>query len=199
MILDKLAKLDEHKRAPAAVLVILAAACVCYFAITRNSVVKLQTAKANYADAQTAYANAENQQARLSDLLKQLEKKEELFQNYRQQYFSAAQAAKFFENINAAAIACNLKPLSRIISEPKEFASDKEAGQKNKLLKMQSAKVTVFGNYFDIIDFMDELAGRPQKVSLTNLYLTLPTKDDSHPKASFEIILIIDSSKDIKK
>jgi Tfp pilus assembly protein PilO len=195
MILDRLVKLDERKRISAAVLVVVIAACVCYFAITRKSVIELQTAKADYTGIQTAYASTENQQAELFNLQKQFEEKEKQLQEHQQQCFSSTEAAKFFENIEAAALACNLKPVSRTVSEPKEFAADKE----QKLLKTQSAKIVVAGSYFDIIDFLNELVDRPQKVGITNLYIALPAGENSHPKASFEIILFTDSPKDAGK
>ncbi|MGA2914539.1 MAG: type 4a pilus biogenesis protein PilO [Sedimentisphaerales bacterium] len=199
MILERLIKLDERKRISIAVLAALAAACVCYAAITRNSVVKLQAAKANYTGVRTAYAIAENKQSEFSDLQKQFEEKEKQLQRYQQQCFSAAEASQFFENINAVALTYNLKPISRIVSEPKEFSADKEAKPKQKFLKTQSAKVSVTGRYFDIIDFINELVERPQKVGITNLNIALPAGEEHNPKASFEIILVIDLSKDAKK
>ncbi|MCX5632244.1 MAG: type 4a pilus biogenesis protein PilO [Phycisphaerae bacterium] len=163
---------------------------------------KLQAAKANYTGIQTVYASTENQQAELSNLQKQFEEKEKKFQEYQQQCFSSTQASQFFENINAAAIAYNLKPLSRIISEPKKIG-DSEINDGNapppQFLKTQSAKIAVCGNYFDIIDFVNELVDRPQKIGITNLHIALPVGEEFSPKASFEIILVIDSSKDTKK
>lgn len=199
MILERLIKLSERKRISVAVLAILAAACVCYIAITRNSVVKLQTAKANYAGIRTAYAIAENQRAELSNFEEIFKEKEKQLQEFQQQYFSLAEAVQFFENINAMAIVYNLKPISRIISEPMEFLADKEAEPQQQFLKTQSAKVVVAGSYFDIIDFVNELVDRPQKVSITNLHITLPVGEEFYPKASLEISLVTDSSKDTKK
>lgn len=202
MILDRLIKLDDRKRISAAVLTVLTVACVCYFAITRNSVVNLQTAKANYTDIQTVYTITQNQRAGLPDLQKQFEEKEKQFQDSQQQCFSGAEALQFFENINTMALVYNLKPVSRVISEPKKFG-DNEINDGNapppQFLQTQSAKIGIAGNYFNIIDFLNELIDRPQKVSITNLYITLPAGEGSNPKASFEIILVIDSSKDIKK
>jgi Tfp pilus assembly protein PilO len=198
MILERLIKLSERKRISVAVLAILAAACVCYIAITRNSVVKLQTAKANYAGIRTAYAIAENQQAELLNFEEIFKEKEKQLQEFQQQYFSIAEAVQFFENINAMALVYNLKPISRIISEPMEFLADKEAKQQQ-FLKTQSAKIVVTGSYFDIIDFINELIDRPQKVSITNLHIALPVGEEFYPKASLEISLVTDSSKDTKK
>jgi Tfp pilus assembly protein PilO len=199
MILERLIKLNERKRISLAVLAILAVACVCYAAITRNSVVKLQTANANYTGIRTAYAIAENQQAGLLELQNLFRKKETQLQECRQRYFSVAEALRFFENINAMALAYNLKPISGIVSEPKEFVSEKEAKPKLNFLKTQSAKIIVAGSYFDIIDFLNEFADRPQKVSITNLHIALPPGEEFYPKASFEISLIMDSSMDEKK
>ena len=199
MIMEKLTKLDKPKRISAAVLTVLAAACVCYFAITRNSITKLNAANANYADIEAAYTATENQQAELSNLQKQFEEKEKEFQEYQQHCFSSIQAVQFLENVNAMALAYNLKPMSRIISEPKELVADKEAKPQQQFLKTQSAKIAVCGNYFDIVDFMKELTNRPQKVCITNLRIALPAGEGANPKASFEIILIIDSLKDMKK
>ena len=199
MIIERLTKLDEPKRKTAAILALLVVACVCYFAITRGSVAKLQAAKANYAGIEAAYTAAENQQAELSNLQKQLEEKEKKFQEYQQHCFNSTQAVQFFENINAMALACNLKPISRVISEPKELVADKEAKPQQQFLKTQSAKVSVSGSYFDIVDFMSELTDRPQKVSITNLHIALPEGEKFNPKASFEVILVIDQSEDVEK
>jgi Tfp pilus assembly protein PilO len=200
MIMEKLTKLDKPKRISAAVLTVLAAACVCYFVITRNSITKLNAANTNYAGIKAAYTATENQQAELSNLQKQLEEKEKKFQEYQQRCFSNIQAVQFLENVNAMALAYNLKPVSRIISEPMKPISTKEESEpKQKFLKTQSAKIAVCGNYFDIVDFMKELTNRPQKVCITNLRIALPAGEGANPKASFEIILIIDSLKDMKK
>ena len=203
MIIEEFTKLDESKRKVAAVLTVLVVACVCYFAITRDSVTKLKAANVNYAGIQTAYASTENQQLELLNLQKQLGEKEKQLQEYQQRYFSSKQAVQFFENINAMASAYNLKPISRIISEPKKLSDNKADDEKPKpqrqFLKTQSAKVTVAGNYFDIVDFVNQLTGRPQKVCITNLHITLPAGEKFNPKASFKITLVIDLSKDIKK
>lgn len=203
MIIEELTKLDEPKRKVAAVLTVLVVACICYFAITRDSVTKLKAANANYTGIQTAYASTENQQAELLNLQKQLGEKEKRFQECQQQYFGSKQALQFFENINAMALAYNLKPISRAISEPKNLVDDKaddeNAQPKQQFLKTQSAKITVAGNYFDIVDFVNQLTGRPQKVWITNLHITLPAGEKFNPKASFKITLVIDLSKDIKK
>jgi Tfp pilus assembly protein PilO len=199
MIVERLAKLDNPKRKIAAILALLVVAFGCYFAITRGSVVKLQAAKANYAGIEAAYTATENQQAELLNLQKQFEEKEKQLQEYQQHCFSSAHAVQFFENINAMALAYNLKPISRIISEPKELVTDKEAKPQQQFLKSQSAKISVSGSYFDIVDFVSELTDRPQKVSITNLHIALPEGEEFNPKASFKIILVIDSSKDTKK
>ena len=203
MIIEELTKLDEPKRKVAAVLTVLVVACICYFAITRDSVTKLKAAKASYAGVQAAYTETENQQAELLNLQKQLEEKEKQLQEYQQQYFGSKKALQFFENINAMALAYNLKPISRVISEPEKLgdnkADDEKSKPKQQFLKTQSAKVIVSGNYFDIVDFVNELTDRPQKVCITNLHITLPAGEKFNPKASFKITLAIDLSKDVKK
>jgi len=203
MIIEELIKLDEPKRRTVAVLAVLVVACICYFTITRDSVTKLKAAKGSYASVQAAYASTENQQAEFSNLQKQLEGKTSELQEYQRLCFSSSQAVQFFEDINAMALAYNLKPISRIISEPKKHgdgkADDKNAQLKQQLLKTQSAKITVAGNYFDIVDFVNQLTGRPQKVCITNLHIALNASEKSEPKASFDIILIMDKSKDMGK
>jgi Tfp pilus assembly protein PilO len=199
MIIEELTKLDKPKRILAAILTVLVAGCICYFAITRDSVVKLQAAEANYANVQVAYAETENQHAELSNLQKQLEEKEKQLKEAQQQCFSSAQAVQFFENINAVALAYNLKPISRIISEPKELVINKEATPQQQFLKTRSAKITVCGNYFDIVDFLNELTRYPQRVCITEVHIVLDAGEKFNPKASFEVILIIDQSRDVEK
>lgn len=203
MIIEELTKLDEPKRKVAAVLTVLVVACICYFVITRDSVTKLKAAKANYAGVQAAYIETENQQTDFLNLQKQLKEEEKQLQESQQQCFSSAGAVQFFENVNSMALAYNLKPISRIISEPKKLVDDKVGDEKTKpqqeFVKTQSAKVTVSGNYFDIVDFVNELTDRPQTVCLTNLHIALPAGEKFNPKASFKIILVIDSSEDVEK
>lgn len=203
MIIEELIKLDESKRKTAAVLTVLVVACFCYFTITRDSVTKLKAANASYAGVQTAYASTGNQQTDFLNLQKQLGEKEKQFQEYQQQCFSSSQTVQFFENINAMALTYNLKPISRVISEPKNLGADevndKITKPKQQFLKTQSAKITVAGNYFDIVDFVNQLTGRPQKVCMTNLHITLPAGEKFNPKASFKITLVIDLSRDIEK
>jgi len=202
MIIEELKKLDEPKRKIAAVLTVVVAACICYFVITRNSVTKLRAAKASYAGVQATYTETENQQADLLNLQKQLKEEEKRFQEYQHQSFSSTQAVQFFENINTTALAYNLKPISRIISEPKKLsvkASDEKSEPQQQFLKTQSAKVVVSGNYFAIVHFVNELTDRPQKVCITNLHITLPVGERFNPKASFKIILVIDSSENVEK
>jgi len=192
MIIEELTKLDKPKRILAAILTVFVAGCICYFAIARGSVVKLQAAKANYAGIEAAYTATENQQAELSNLQKQFEEKQKQLQEVQQQYFSSTKAVQFFENINTMALAYNLKPISRVISEPKELVVDKEAKPQQQFLKTQSAKAAAYGNYFDIVDFINELTDRPQKVRITNLHITLPAGEEVNPKASFEISVLLD-------
>ncbi len=203
MIIEKLTKLDDPKRKIAAVVTVLVVACICYFAITRGSITKLKAANASYADVQTEYESSENQQADFRNMQKLLGVNEKRVQEYQQQCFSSSGAAQFFENINAMASANNLKPISRVILEPKNLAADKvddeNAKPKPKFLKTQSVKITVAGKYFDIVAFGNQLTGRPQKVCITDLRITLPGGEGSKPKASFEITLVIDLSKDTEK
>jgi len=195
MIIEELTKLNEPKRKTAAVLTVLVVACICYFAITRDSVTKLKVAKASYAGVQAAYTSIENQQTELLNLQKQIESKTSELQEYQRLCFSSSQAVHFFENINTMALACNLKPISRIISEPEildDSKADENAQPKQQFLKTQSAKITVAGNYFDIVDFVNQLTGRPQKVCIINLHIALNAGKKIEPKASFDIILIMD-------
>lgn len=207
LIMEGLTKFGDPKRKIAAVVTVLVVACICYFAITRGSVTKLKAANASYAGVQTEYESTENQQADFLNLQKLLGINEKRFQECQQQCFSSSGAAQFFENINAMASANNLKPISRVILEPKNLVADKVDGEvddenakpKPQFLKTQSVKITVAGKYFDIVAFGNQLTGRPQKVCITDLRITLPGGEGSKPKASFEITLVIDLSKDMEK
>ncbi len=203
MILDKLAKFNKSQRIPAVVLMALAAAGICYFVITRSSVVKLQEARANYTEMRTICTEMESRQAELPNLQKQLQDAEKQLQERQSRCFSRNEAMQFFERINALAIIYSLKPLSRIISEPKEIESGKTNSEKTgplrNFLKTQSVNIAVSGNYFDIVDFINDLTDCRQKVLLTNLRIALPAGEEFNPKASFEITIIIDSLKDVEK
>lgn len=191
MIIETLAKLDDRKRISAAVLVVLVIAGICYYAITRESVVKLQANRAKYAGIQAAYAGTKNQQADFLNLQKQLEDEKKQVRGQEQKCFSNEQALQFFENINTIALTHNLKPISRTISESKGFLTDKKTKLQQQFLKTQSAKVTVVGNYSDIVNFVRELTNRPQKVCITNLHIGLPAGEKSNPRASFSISVLI--------
>jgi Tfp pilus assembly protein PilO len=93
------------------------------------------------------------------------------------------------------AIAHDLKPISRIIAEPTDLAAarNNDEGPARQPLRMQSAIITLCGNYLDIVDFVNEFATRPQRLSLTDLKITLPPGERLNPKVSFRITLFIDS------
>ena len=203
MIIEEFTKLDESKRKAATVLTVLVVVCICYFAITRDTVTKLKAANAKNAGIQAIHANTEHQQTEFSNLQKQIEDKTSELQEYQRQCFSSSQAVQFLENINTLALAYNLKPISRIISKPKKLSDNKVDEEKprpqQQFLKTQSAKIVVSGNYFDIVDFVNEFTNCPQKTCITNLHIALPAGEKFDPKASFEIIFIIDQSKDMEE
>ena len=134
---------------------------------------------------------------------KQLGEKEKRLQEYQRQCFSSSQAVQFLENINTLALAYNLKPISRIISKPKKLSDNKADEEKptpqQQFLKTQSAKIVVSGNYFDIVDFVNEFTNCPQKICITNLHIALAAGEKFDPKASFEFIFIINQSEDMEK
>ena len=199
MIVEELSKLDDSKRKVAAVLTVLAVAGLSYLIITRGSVVKLKTARTNYAELQAIYERTENQIANFSNLQKQLEEKQKQLQEYEQWYFSEAEAMRFFEYINSMVISHNLRPISRTISDPTALGESKtkteDSETERPVLKKQSANVAVTGNYFNIVHFLNELVDRPQKICLTNFRINLARGEKYHPRASFKITLLIDSSK----
>jgi Tfp pilus assembly protein PilO len=199
MIIERLSKLDKRTRIVMAVLAVFAMACICYRAITRSTLVKLLQDSAKRSHLASTYANTENQQLhlRLRNLEKQLEDKKKHLEKQIQTTFSTEAALQFFENINATAIAYNLKPISKTISEPEKLTAikEKENDSQQQFLRTQSAKIAVAGNFFDIVDFLKTLTNRPQKVCLTNLKTALPTGEKFLPQASFKVVLLIDTSK----
>ena len=202
MIIDRFAKLDDTKRKKAAALAVVVVGCICYYVIVRGFVVKLRTAEAKYNDFQTACADIENLQADLVNVQEQLGNAEKQLQERRQQSFSSEQALRFFENINAMALAYNLKPVSRVISKPRStFSRDKTTTTQQEFLKTQSAAVIVSGDYYDIIDFVNDLMFTDglRKVYITNMQITLARGEEFYPKASFDVVLLIDSSESKEK
>jgi len=193
MITERLAKLDETKRISAAVLALLVTACFCYFTVTRHSVVKLREAKAKYTRTQAAHTGIETQQLPLlaQSLGKQLENRKRQLEEQEQKFFSSKQVLEFFESINTLALAHKLKPISRIISEPKRLVVAEKAEPGQQLLDTQSAKIAVSGSYFDIVNFVNELTDRPQKIFITNLHIAMPPGEKSNPRASFSISVLI--------
>jgi Tfp pilus assembly protein PilO len=199
MIIERLSKLEKRTRIVMAVLAVFAIACACYCAITRSTLVKLLQDSQKRSQLASIYASTENQQLhlRLQNLKKQLEDKEEHLEKQNQTTFSTESALQFFENINATALAYNLKPVSKTISEPKKITvnKEKEDDSQQQFLWTQSAKIAVAGNFFDIVDFLKTFTDRPQKVCITNLKTALPTGEKFLPQASFNVVLLLDTSK----
>lgn len=195
MIVEKLAKLNGPKRISAAVLTVLATACICYYVINRDSVIKLWAAKAKHARIHSAYAGTENQRAVLQSLQRRLDDVKSEIREQREECFSREQCSQFFESINTLALTYNLQPISRITSESKKTVVDEKTEPEQQFLETQWAKVTFAGNYFDIVDFVSELTDRPQKVCITNLHILLPPGETLNPTASFKVMLLIDSSR----
>ncbi len=203
MIIEKLTRLDGRKRISAAVVAVLVVAGICYLAVARVSVVKLQAAQARHSNVQALYEGTEDQPGNLLDLQKQLEDSEKQLREQQEQCFSSEDAAEFFENISSMARAYNLRPISRVISEPRKLVVNRVGTENLKsekqLLKQQSAEAAVSGNYSDIVDFVTDLVDRPQQVCITELHVALPAGEKFNPKASFKVTLFIDSSKEDKQ
>ncbi len=203
MITEKLTKLDDSKRKTIAVLVLLAVAGTCYFTITRGSIVKLQAAKANYTGLHAVYTETEYQQSNFSNLQNKLEEKQKQLEKHQQLSFSNEQASQLFENINSMASAHKLRPISKTVSEPIELSDKKTIPEQpeteHQFLKTQSATIAVCGDYFNMVDFVNELANRTQKIYMTNFHIDIARGENFYPKASFEITLLIDSSKGYEK
>ncbi len=193
MIAKLLAKLDEPRRRAVAVLMILATICVCYYAIARSPWLKLRRSGAKLRNVRTTYASTMKELAGLSRLKKRLAEAEQQLDRERQQCFTVAQASGFFESINTIAVKHDLAPKSRLISKPKYVAGqDDQARQQS--LATQSTKISVVGNYFDIVSFIDELTDRPQKVYIADLNISRTSRQGVRPKATFNVIVMTYSS-----
>jgi Tfp pilus assembly protein PilO len=201
MIVDELTKLDKPKRVSIAVSVVLAVICICYFAIVRNYVASLRIAGARHARFQATYAETEKQWNGLTSLQERFDDEERQLDERRQLCFSDEQAVRFFEEISQMAITHDLKPISRIIAQPTDLLADKnnDDSPAHQPLRTQSATITLCGNYLDIVDFVNEFAARPQKLSMTDLSITLPPGERLNPKVSFKITLFIDSCQEGKQ
>ena len=93
----------------------------------------------------------------------------------------------------------DLKPISRVISEPKYAPADKNNPTPQQFLATQSTKISVDGAYFDIVEFIEELTDRPQKVYITDLRITLMPGQSTKPRASFNIIVLTDTSQNAEE
>ncbi len=193
MIAKLLVKLDGPKRRAVAVLVILAMICVCYYTIARNPWLKLRQSGAKLRNVQTTYASTMKELAGLSNLKKHLAEVEQQLNQERQQCFTVEQASGFFESINTIAIKHDLAPKSRVISRPR-YVAGQDAQARQQSLATQSTKISVVGNYFDIVDFIDELTDRPQKVYIADLNVSRTTRQNSRPRATFNVVVMTDSS-----
>jgi len=93
----------------------------------------------------------------------------------------------------------DLKPISRVISEPKYAPADKNNQIPPQFLATQSTKISVDGAYFDIVEFIEELVDRPQKVYITDLRIILMPGQSTKPRASFNIIVLTDTSQNAEE
>ena len=193
-----LAKLDDRKRISAAVLTTLLLAFICYYAITRKCIGRLDTARADNKNLLTAYSGTESQRTDYLSLQTQLENQLDQLAEHKQRCFSSERASQFVENINAMAQTYSLKPVSRVISKPQSVLQD-DTNPEQESLKIQKANVTVAGHYFDIVDFVKDLTNRPEKVCIKNLSINLPPREDYTPRATFQVALLIDSGEEIEK
>ncbi|MCK4752807.1 MAG: type 4a pilus biogenesis protein PilO [Planctomycetes bacterium] len=193
MIVEKLIKLTEQQRIAVAILTVILVAALCYFLIGRNAVMGLEKAETEYTDMHSEYADTINQLTGLEQLQKQFGTTKEQIEECQQHYCTTDQALQFFENINTMAVTYNLKPVSRIISEPEQLAADEKNESKQRFLQAQSATVEVIGNYFDIVDFVTAITDRSQKVFISNLRIALLPGEKSNPKASFKVSLLVNT------
>jgi len=200
MIIEKLEKLDKSQRIKIAVMAVIATGWLSYYVITRSSAIKLNQAEAKYTDIQNEFADMETQLIGLSKLEERFAYLQNQFDRQKQKWFTRTQALQFFENINAMALAHNLRPISRIISEPEILFDNKkeEAEPQNHSLRTQSARVIVTGNYFDIVDFVGDLTlpDRTRKVSIRDMHIALAPGDDFYPRAAFNVVLLVDLSQE---
>ncbi len=199
MIIEKLTELDDSKRILAAIFTVLIVGCICYYTIPGEFVIKLRACKAKYSSIETEYSRAQRYGTDSIKLQKKLEQTERQINEQRQTIFSNKQAFSFFENIDAFALAHNLRLISREISKPESLIVDEDAEQQQQFLKKQSANITVAGNYFDIVEFVNELTDRLQKVYITNFSIVLPEGAKFNPDASFDIALLTYLSEDVEK
>ena len=199
MITEILAKLDDSKRTSIVVLMILVMACACYLGITRTSLVKLNNAETQQLGLQAAYANTQQRLTAMPELQKNFDRIKQQLDNQKSKCFTCEQASNFFENINTIAMSHDLKPISRVISEPKYAPADKNNLTQPQFLATQSTKISVDGSYFDIVKFIEELIDRPQKVYITDLRITLMPGQSTKPRASFNIIVLTDTSQNAEE
>ncbi len=199
MIIEKLTELDDSKRILAAIFTVLIIACICYYTIPGEFVVKLRACKAKNTSIETKYTRAQRYDTDFIKLQKQIEQTERQLNEQRQTFFSNKQAFSFFENIETFALAHNLRLVSREISMPESLIAGEDAEQQQQFLKKQSANITVAGNYFDIVEFINELTDRLQKVYITNFNIILPAGAKFNPNASFDIALLTYLSEELEK
>lgn len=199
MIIEKLTELEDSKRILAAIFTVLVISIICYYTIPGEFVIKLRACKAKYSSIETEYSRAQRYGTDFIRLQKQLEQTERQLNEQRQTFFSNKQAFSFFENIETFALAHNLRLISREISKPESLIAGEDAEQQQQFLKKQSANITVAGNYFDIVEFINELTDRLQKVYITNFNIILPAGAKFNPNASFDIALLTYLSEDVEK
>lgn len=197
-MLELLAKLDEQKRISVAVLTILLLAFICYFSITRRCMAQLETVKEKHQELLTEYSGTESELAEYSNLQKLIEDGQKQLTEQKQKCFGKQQAFQFIENINAMSQTYNLKPVSKVVSKPRQVVQEgAETGQQ--FLEILSANIVVAGHYFDIVDFVKDLTDRSEKVCIKNMSIALSPNEDFTPKATFQVALLIDSTVEVEK
>ncbi len=198
-LIAKLTKLDISTRTTGATLIVLTVMCVCYSAIMGPSLDRLKTAKAECADTRKEYIEQESLITDLDRLQMKLARAREEFNQLKSKCFTSQQAERFLENITVMAQTYDVTTISRRIAKPKaliiedpeqQMVEEKPEQQEVVGFETHSAQVVVAGEFYDIVNFIKVLEGRSEKVSITNIRISLPPGEEFYPKAWFNIAVL---------
>lgn len=198
-LIDKLTKFDKSTWTTIAALIVLAVVYICYYAIAGPFLTRLKAAKTECSDIRKEYIEQESLITNLDRLQMRLTEVREEFNQLKSKCFTSQQAERFLENITVMTQIYNLttvsrkiaKPQSLIIHDPEQQVDEEKIKQQSVVsFEIHSAQVVVAGDFYDIVNYINVLEDRSEKVRITDIRISLPPGEKFHPKAWFNIAVL---------
>lgn len=192
-MIEKLAQLDRKQRWQLTSALLVVTAGIGYLLITHGSVRQLLQANSEKEAMEQQRQGLDMIEAELQVAEKNLTQCQEEITHMQAQCCTEEQADAFLEQITSWAADFRLTPISRVVAPPIPVSDSNSVA-----LMGQTVDVVLQGHIQDLVEFLDMLLDRPQKICITNLRVALPPGEEYEPRASFRAQLVIDSSSEGK-